>query len=133
MPDYPLSEKMPDRLKTPSGLPFEATTLDAVLEGKVTMEDLRVTAEALELQAQVAAEAGRPQLAENLRRAAELVEVPEREILEIYKALRPGRATPESLHALAAELERRYQAIRCAALIREAAGTPPSAPASLEL
>jgi len=122
MPDYPLAEKMPQSLKTPSGLPFEAITLDAVLEGRLTMEDLRVTAEALELQAQVAEEASRPQLAENLRRAAELVDVPEQEILEIYRALRPGRATKESLRRLAEDLERRYKAIRCAALIREAAG-----------
>lgn len=122
MPDYPLSEKMPERLQTPSGLAFQDITLEAVLEGKVKMEDLRVTAEALELQAQVAAAAGRPQLAENLRRAAELVPVPESEILEIYKALRPGRASREALVAMADDLEKRYQATRCAALIREAAG-----------
>ena len=79
-------------LHTPSGLPFADVTLDAVLDGKIAMEDLRVTAAALELQAQVAESASRPQLAENLRRAAELVAVPEETILEIYRALRPGRA-----------------------------------------
>ncbi len=120
MPDYPLAEKMPERLRTPSGLPFEEITLDAVLAGKIRMEDLRVTAEALELQAQVAEAAGRRQLAENLRRAAELVDVPEDEILKIYTALRPGRAAREELLDLAAELDRR-PAPRCAALLREAA------------
>ena len=90
MPDYPLAEKAPERLKTPSGLAFQDITLEAVLAGEVEMRDLRVTSEALELQAQVADEAGRPQLAENLRRAAELVDVPEDRILEVYKALRPG-------------------------------------------
>jgi len=120
MPDYPLAERMPERLKTPSGEAFEALTLDAVLDGRLTMEDLRVTAEALELQAQVADEAGRPQLAENLRRAAELVNVPEEEILEVYKALRPGRGDRRSLLAVADDLERRYGAKRCAALVREA-------------
>lgn len=121
MPEYPLAEKMPGRLKTPSGLAFEQITLDAVLSGQITMEDLRVTSDALELQAQVAAAADRPQLAENLRRAAELVAVPEERILEIYNALRPGRATPAALLALAADLEARYHARRCAALLREAA------------
>ena len=121
MPDYPLSEKCPEQLHTPSGLPFADVTLDAVLDGKIAMEDLRVTAEALELQAQVAESASRPQLAENLRRAAELVAVPEETILEIYRALRPGRAGRESLYALAADLEARYGAKRCAALVREAA------------
>ncbi len=121
MPDYPLSEKMPDRLTTPSGVRFDEITLAAVLEERVGMEDLRVTAGALELQAQVAESAGRPQLAENLRRAAELVAVPEERILEIYNALRPGRADRAQLLALAADLETRYGARRCAGLVREAA------------
>lgn len=121
MPDYPLSEKIPERLKTPSGLAFQDITLDAVLAGKVGMEDLRVTSEALEMQAQVAEAAGRPQLAENLRRAAELVNVPEERILEIYNALRPGRGDRPALFALADDIEQRYQAKRCAALVREAA------------
>ena len=121
MADYPLAEKIPERLKTPTGLAFTEITLEAVLDGRVTMEDLRVTSEALELQAQIAEAAGRPQLAENLRRAAELVNVPEERILEIYSALRPGRATRSGLLALAAELEARYGAARCATLIREAA------------
>ena len=86
------------------------------------MEDLRVTAEALELQAQVADAAKRPQLAENLRRAAELVSVPEDTILEIYRALRPGRANRDELLALADRILTCYGAHRCAALVREAAG-----------
>ena len=122
MPDYPLSQHQPDQLKTPSGIRFADVTLDAVMSGKITMEDLRVTAEALELQAQVADVAGRPQLAENLRRAAELVNVPQERILEVYNSLRPGRAGREDLLRLAAEMERQYGAVRCAGLIREAAG-----------
>jgi propanediol dehydratase small subunit len=125
VPDYPLAEKVPERLKTPTGLPFREITLEAVLEGALTMEDLRVTFEALELQAQIAAASGRPQLAENFRRAAELVRVPETRILEIYNALRPGRASREGLLSLAKDLELRYQAARCAALIREAAESAP--------
>jgi propanediol dehydratase small subunit len=116
MPDYPLAERMPEFIEALQGI-----TLEAALEGRVSMQDLRVTAEALELQAQVAEAARRPQLAENLRRAAELVHVPEERILEIYNALRPGRASQAELLELADELERQYQARRCAALIREAA------------
>jgi len=122
MPDYPLAEKAPVRLKTPTGLAFQDITLEAVLAGDVEMRDLRVTAEALELQAQVADGAGRPRLAENLRRAAELVDVPEDRILEVYKALRPGRGSRQALFELADDLENRWQARRCAALVREAAG-----------
>ncbi len=119
---YPLAEKQPDRLRTPSGLAFEEVTLQAVLEGKVKMEDLRVSAEALELQAQIAEQAGRHQLAENFRRAAELAKVSEDKILRIYNSLRPGRATRDKLLNLAAELEEQHQATLCARLVREAAG-----------
>ena len=119
--DYPLSERQPGRLKTPSGISFREITLDAVLEGRVHMEDLRVTAEALEGQAKIAERARRKQLAENFRRAAELVSIPGDRILEIYNALRPGRSNAVGLKALADDLERNFHARRCANLIREAA------------
>jgi propanediol dehydratase small subunit len=122
MPEYPLAERTPQSLKTPSGRDFAEITLDAVLQGKINMEDLRITSEALELQAGIADAAGRPQLGENLRRAAELVRIPEERILEIYQALRPGRADRQILLALADDLETNWQAMRCAALVREAAG-----------
>ena len=112
---------MPD-FKTLSGLSMGEITLDAVVAGKVTMEDLRVTPAALEWQAQVAESAGRRQLAENLRRASELTAIPEEAILAIYNALRPGRANREDLLLMADELETSYGATRSAALIREAAG-----------
>ena len=35
MPDYPLAEKAPEQLKTPSGLAFHDITLEAVLAGEV--------------------------------------------------------------------------------------------------
>ena len=88
---YPLAEKQRERLRTPSGLSFQEITLEAALQGKIKMSDLRVTAEALEIQAQLAENAGRPQLAANLRRAAELAGIPEDRIMAIYNALRPGR------------------------------------------
>ena len=119
--NYPLSEKQPERLKTPSGQLFQEVKLEAVLEGKVTMSDLRVTAEALELQAQLAYAANRPQLAENFKRAAELAEVPEETILLIYNGLRPGRTSQAELERLADSLERDFKARRCAQFVREAA------------
>jgi propanediol dehydratase small subunit len=118
---YPLSEKQSERLKTPSGHSFQEVTLEAVLEGKVTMSDLRVTVEALELQAQLAVAAGRPQLAENFRRAAELAEVPEEKIMQIYNGLRPGRASQAELERLADTLKQDFKAYRCARFVREAA------------
>jgi len=120
LPEYPLIEESPEELRTPTGRRLDEITLEAVVEGAVSMEDLRVSAGALELQAQIAAEASRPRLAGNLRRAAELVDVPEEKILEVYNALRPGRVAREKLLALADELEEKHSAPLCAALIREA-------------
>ena len=67
-------------------------TLDAVMAGDVTMEDLRITPEALRAQAEIARDAGRPTLALNFERAAELVDVPQDFIMQVYELLRPGRA-----------------------------------------
>jgi propanediol dehydratase small subunit len=124
MSEYPLLFRAADKLKTATGKKLEDITLEAIGSGDVTMEDLRVSAEALEMQAAIAAEANRPQLAENLRRAAELVDVPEPNILEIYQALRPGRATAADLERLATELETEYEAPLTAALLRDAATIP---------
>ena len=115
MADYPLAEHDPLFRRR-----LDEITLDAVVSRQVKEEDLRVTPAALEAQARIAERAGRPQLAESLRRAAELVALPEDRILTVYNALRPGRASREQLLELAAELENRYRALRCAALVREA-------------
>ena len=121
MPEYPLAQFAPHLLKSPRGRGLDEITLDAVLSGDVTMDDLRITAEALDAQAAIARQAGRQQLSENLLRAAELVNVPDDVILSVYNSLRPGRASKDELQRLADVLEREYDANRCAALIREAA------------
>jgi propanediol dehydratase small subunit len=123
MSHYPLSEKSSQDLRTPSGRAFDSITLDAVLDGRIAMDDLRVTPEALRRQAAIALEAGRRQLADNLLRAAELATVPESFILTVYEALRPGRTTRERLLEVAKQLEQDFQAPLCAALVREAAGS----------
>ena len=130
MSDYPLMFRASETLRTATGKPFEEITLEAVVAGEITMDDLRIGADALEMQAAIAEESSRPQLAENLRRAAELVSVPEDKILAIYQALRPGRATSETLAELATEREKMYNAPRTAALIRGADSQSASEPRS---
>ncbi len=78
--------------------------MEAVRAGEIGVADLRIHPETLERQAVVAEEHGNPQLAENLRRAAELTRLPDDEVLAVYEALRPGRSTPAQLTALAASL-----------------------------
>jgi propanediol dehydratase small subunit len=103
-----------------SGKPVDGLTLEAVRTGEVAVADLRIHPETLERQAVVAEQHGNPQLAGNLRRAAELTRLPDDEVLAIYKALRPGRSTAGQLTELAAWLDTRGLP-RCAALLTEAA------------
>src|ERR1700690_2375710 len=86
--DYPLGLKRPDLVSTPGGLPLASLVLDGE---QVHATELRATPATLRLQAEVAANAGRPQLAANLLRAAELAPLPDKTILDIYTALRPRR------------------------------------------
>jgi propanediol dehydratase small subunit len=118
--DYPLGARRPDLVTTPAGVPLDGVTLDAVRDGAVGADDIRATPQTLRLQAEVAAAAGRTQLAENLERAAELALVPDDVLLEIYTALRPRRATAEELEEWASRLDA-FEAPRTAAFVREAA------------
>jgi propanediol dehydratase small subunit len=88
--------------------------------GEVGVADLRIHPDTLERQAEIAERHANPQLAENLRRAAELTRLPDDEVLAIYAALRPGRSTAAELTALAASLTERGLP-RCGALAAEAA------------
>lgn len=119
---YPIGEKQPERVRTRHGRPLQDLTLDNLLAGDVTASDFGITAEGLRLQATIAEQAGRPNLAQNLRRGAELVEIPDNMLLDIYELLRPGRAqSADDLRATADQLRVRYGAKETAALLEEAA------------
>ena len=119
--DYPLSVNRPELLRTPTGKPITALTMDAVLSGELSAEDLRIAPETLELQAQLADASNRPQLAMNFRRAAEMCAIPDAEVLGMYNALRPRASTADQLATMADRLEGTWSAPVCAALVREAA------------
>jgi propanediol dehydratase small subunit len=84
------------------------------------MDSFTITPEQLRVQAQTAQSAGFAQLADNLRRAAELTRVPNEALLRMYEVLRPGRSTRVELQAVADELVTVYDAPLTAALVREA-------------
>jgi len=115
----PAMTNQPD-VRALSGRAVGELTLEAVRSGELSLPDLRIHPETLERQAAVAAAHANPQLAENLRRAAELTRLQDDEVLAIYDALRPGRSTPDRLAGLAAGLAERGLP-RCAALLTEAA------------
>jgi propanediol dehydratase small subunit len=118
--DYPLGAARPDLVETPSGRSLDELTLEALRHGRLSPEDMRATPATLARQAAVARAHGRPQLAENLGRAAELARVPAELILEVYTALRPRRSSREELERWAERLEVEFEAPLTAAFVREA-------------
>ena len=102
-----------------SGRSVGDITVEAVLAGELGADDVRIHPDTLREQAAVAEQHGNPQLAANLRRAAELTALGDGELLEVYEALRPRRSTREQLEALAARFDG-VPAPACAAFVREA-------------
>jgi propanediol dehydratase small subunit len=113
---YPLGTERPDLVTTPGGLSLDELSLHG--DGVETPE-LRVRPETLRMQADVAAAAGRIELAANLRRGAELAPLPDATILAVYTALRPRRSTAGELEDWAARLDE-WNAPATAAFVREA-------------
>src|SRR4051812_12728819 len=120
--DYPLSEKRADLIRTGTGKSLDAITVAALKSGAATMDDLRITQDALLMQAEIAEAAGRPRLGANFERASEMVDVPQDFLLQAYELLRPGRAkTKQELLDAAKTFRDTHQAERVAAFLEEAA------------
>jgi propanediol dehydratase small subunit len=111
---------MDESIRSGSGRGLDELTIDALRAGGLSAEDFRISRAQLDAQADAAAAGGYRQLAENLRRAAELTGLPNERVFEIYAMLRPGRASVAELQDLAADL-RRQNMSRVAEFIFEAA------------
>lgn len=118
---YPLYVRAKEQLKLPSEQALSDLSLGSLKSGKITSEDLGIHEETLRAQAEIAETHGFSQVAENLRRAAELTRIPDMKLLEVYEALRPGRSSRKDLEKLASDLEQTYKAPLNATFIREAA------------
>ncbi len=120
--DYPLAETRSAEIRGRRGKSLDDITLQAVVAGDVTMEDLRITPKALADQAEISCAANRPTLALNFERAAELVDVPQDFIMSAYELLRPGRAkSKQQLLDVAQAFRQAHKAERMAGFIEEAA------------
>ena len=108
-------------IRTASGRTLDELNIEALHAGELAAEDFRISSETLRRQANAAEVAGYRQLAENLRRAAELTGISNQEVLDIYNALRPSRSTYNELITLADRLENHLDAPLTAAFVREAA------------
>ncbi len=68
--DYPIGDKRPELIVSATGKAYADLTIDKLLAGQLSPEDLRIRPETLELQAQVAESVKRDAFADNLIRAA---------------------------------------------------------------
>lgn len=114
-------DKMDKKVTTATGKLLEELSMEAVLKDELSTDDFMISASTLIAQAEAAESAGYRLLGSNLRRAAELTQISNEEILEIYETLRPGRTSYERLVKLASRLEDALDAPRTAQLVREAA------------
>ena len=121
MSSYPLGQSEADTITSGTGKKLSQITLDEVKKGNVTADDIKISAETLKKQGQVAREADNPTMDANFQRAAELVNVPDDVILDMYNKLRPNRSTKKELVQMAQELLQKYKAPHCAKLVLEAA------------
>ena len=103
-----------------SGRPLTEITIRSAVQ-EIFPADLRIHPDTLRRQASVAEQHGNPQLADNLRRAAELAPSGDDEVLAVYEALRPGRSSlAELVHRGSS---RGVERTRCAALVEAARGS----------
>lgn len=118
---YPLMESAAGELAAASGRTISSVNLDAAAAGLVDAGDLQISASTLRAQADLAQQAGYEELAQNLRRAAELTAVPNQELLRMYEVMRPGRSTYAELSQMAERLQNDFDAPITAGFVREAA------------
>ncbi len=117
---YPLGKYEKDSIRSKSGKRLADINLEAVVAGNVSGEDIKISKETLRKQAAISLEHDNPEMAASMERAAELVDVPDQVILEMYNKLRPNRSTKGELEAMAKTLEEEYGALHCGKMVREA-------------
>ncbi len=118
---YPLGVHHKDSITSKTGKNLTDITLDEVMKGHVSSDDIKISKETLKAQGQVAKENGNGPMEKNFERAAELIDVPDDVILKMYDKLRPNRSTKMELVMMAKELVEKYDAKNCAKLVLEAA------------
>jgi len=116
---YPLNKHMDVISKT--GKKQSEITLEAVCKSEISPEDIKISKKTLHMQGEAAKKSGRPHLGQNFERGAELVDIPDDLLLEMYGKLRPYRATKSELMDMAEDLLTNYNAPKCAKLIKDAA------------
>ena len=118
---YPLGVHHKQEISSKTGKKLTDITLEEVMKGHVSSDDIKISKQTLKAQGQVARANGNAPMEKNFERAAELVDVPDDVILKMYDKLRPNRSTKLELVKMAEVLVEKYNAKNCARLILEAA------------
>ena len=103
--DYPIAKKHPEWIDLGQGRDLSHITMDNVMAGHITMDDLKISPSILKAQGQIAKAGGRDQIELNFSRAAEMTKVSDKRLLEMYNALRPYRSSKQELLDIASELD----------------------------
>ena len=117
---YPFGQYEAEHITSRTGKKLSEITLDAVKKGTITADDIKISKEVLHAQGEVSMDAGNAPMKANFDRAAEMVDIPDEVILEMYNKLRPNRSTKFELVTMAQTLLDKYQAKNCARLVMEA-------------
>lgn len=118
--DYPVAKNHPEWIDIGEGRDLSYITMDNVMAGKITMNDLKISPDILKVQGKIAKSGGRDQIELNFSRAAEMTKVSDERLLAMYNALRPYRSSKAELLDIANELDGLGAPI-CANFVREAA------------
>ena len=73
--DYPIAKKHPEWIDLGQGRNLSHITMDNVMAGHITMDDLKISPSILKAQGQIAKAGGRDQIELNFSRAAEMTKV----------------------------------------------------------
>lgn len=100
---------------------LEDLNLENLRLGNLSPHDVTIRKSQLIAQAEFAEKKGYGQLARNFRRAAELTNLPNDVLMQVYEKLRPNRSSYGELLSASQELIARYDAPETGAYVREAA------------
>lgn len=104
-----------------SGRSVEDLNIENLRLGTLSPQDVTIRKAQLIAQAEYAERKGYGQLARNFRRAAELTNLPNDVLMEVYEKLRPNRSSYGELLSASQELIARYDAPETGSYVREAA------------
>lgn len=119
--DYPLFDEHPEVIKAYSGKKINDINMDNLLKGELSSDDARIHKDILLIQSEIANSAGQTQVAQNLKRAAELTVVPDDLILHIYDLIRPYHGSYDEIVEAASILRNKYDATINSEFLLEAA------------